>query len=97
MEGNAAIVVVGIFAVVVILALILRSRTKATIKGPGGLELKLEASSDPKKSPGGIQMTDVKAGRDVAAHDRAGGGVSMNRVEAGQDVHATTKEQRPKK
>lgn len=93
MEGNAAIIVVGIFAfVIIVVALIYRKSLKASIKGPGGLGLDVEASNESGKAQGGVQMTGVKAGRDIAADDRTGGGVSMNQVEAGQDVQATSED-----
>lgn len=96
MDGYTAIIL-GIFGVVIIVALIKRNRVRASIKGPGGVGLDLETSNESEKSPGGVRMTHVKAGRDVAAHDRVGGGVSMNRVEAGRDIDATSENPGAKK
>lgn len=95
MDANiVVVVVVVIFALVTVAGFVAyRRHGSATLKaGPLQMEFTGEESTAPAPGPK-VKMTDVKAGKDVLAHDRTGSGVDLTRTTATRgDVKAIVDE-----
>ena len=85
------VVVVAIFGlIVIVVARSFGKQIKASIKGPAGLSLDVEASGEPSPAEGGVRIEGAKAGRDVSAEDATGKGAVLKDVDAGRDAKATS-------
>ncbi|HKP54567.1 MAG TPA: hypothetical protein VJ183_18170 [Chloroflexia bacterium] len=88
--GTVAIVVIGIFAVIAIVAFVFRQNFTGSVKGPLGTGIELKTSQPPPPLSPGVLMEDVTAREGNAeARNDAGSGAVMRRVEAGKDAIVT--------
>jgi hypothetical protein len=88
--GIVAVVVIGIFALIAIVAFVVRQNFTGRVTGPMGTSVEVQSSRPtPPPSPG-VVMEDVTAREGNAeARNDAGSGTVMRRVEAGKDAIAT--------
>jgi hypothetical protein len=82
------LIVIGIFAVIVILAFLLfRQRTQVNLKGLFGTGLDVDASNQPAPPTPAIKAEDLKARKGgLKAHDETGRGVDVKQVEVEKDI-----------
>jgi preprotein translocase subunit SecF len=86
METNI-IIVIGIFSIIVIVALILfRQKVKAGVEGPLGTKVTIDASNE-SASPLGVNVEDARSRQGgLRAEDKTGYGASVKRVEVQSDI-----------
>lgn len=82
------IVIIGILAVLVILAFLLfRQRTRVTLKGPLGTVLDVEAANRAEPPTPAIKAEDLTARKGgLKAHDETGRGVDVKKVDVEKDI-----------
>jgi len=86
-----AVVVVGIFALLVIFVSLRRSRVKAGIKGPFGTAVDVEASNDQPAPNPGVTVIDAKSrAGGLRAEDHSGNPVTVKNVETYGDISAVS-------
>ena len=86
-----AVVVVGIFALLVIFVSLRRSRVKAGIKGPFGTAVDVEASNDQPAPNPGVAVAGAKShAGGLRAEDRTGRGADVKDVETYGDIHVSS-------
>jgi hypothetical protein len=88
---DSIVITIIILAIVVgVVAIAFRQRIRAIIKGPGGTELKIDASN-PEPRPGvqGKNITSRRGG--FTAADETGRGTDVDTVDAYQDVKLTSR------
>jgi hypothetical protein len=92
---EAGVLVVGLLAVVVVVAFSLfRRRAKVKIIGPGGTSLDVDASNDPSPA---IRADGVKSSSGgLVADDETGRGVDVKNIDVQNDVRLTSRPHDPK-
>jgi hypothetical protein len=82
------VIIIAIFALVVVVAFLLfRQRAKASIKGPGGMGVEIDASNQPDQPVPGVKVKDAKSrGGGLVADDQTGRGADVERVEVQDDI-----------
>jgi hypothetical protein len=96
MDNSTMIVVIGAFAVVVIVGLLIFRRVRAKIKGPGGTGLEIDASNEPAGPSPAVRVSDAESrSGGLAARDETGRGVEVSKVEVERDITATSTPSRP--
>jgi hypothetical protein len=88
--GIVALVIIGIFAVIAIVAFVFRRNFTGRVTGPMGTSVEIQSSRPTPPPPPGVLMEDVTAREGNAeARNEAGSGTVMRRVEAGKNAIAT--------
>ena len=86
-----AVVVVGIFVLLVIFLSLRRNRIKAGIKGPFGTAVDVDASDDHPAPNQGVNVTDARShAGGLKAADRTGRGANVKDVETYGDIEVTS-------
>ena len=86
-----AVVVVGLFVLLVIFLSLRRNRIKAGIKGPFGTGLDVEGSNDQPAPNPGVTVTGAKShAGGLKAADRTGRGANVKDVETYGDIEVTS-------
>lgn len=92
MDNTTIIIVIAIFAlVIIVVAILFRGKIRASIKGPGGLGVDVEAANEPRQPAGGATIKGARShGGGVEALDHTGQGASITDAEAEKDIRAVT-------
>lgn len=90
---NNTVIVIGIFAlVIVVVALLYRSRIKASVKGPAGTHFSVDATNPPPAPGATVEDARSHGGR-ISADDLTGRGAAVRRADARGDITATSRKQ----
>lgn len=90
-----ALAVTAVFSLVAIVALYLfRNRVKLQMKGPAGVEMKLDADNDRSRAISAHDIVSRKGG--LIASDTTGAGIDLARVDVETDVQVSVDEGKKK-
>jgi len=90
-NSTMILMVMGLFALVVIVGLLIFPRVRAKIKGLWGTGLEIDVSKEPAGPSPAVKVSEAKSrSGGVTAHDETGRGVEVSKVEVERDITATS-------